>query len=48
MKQQMEKRKEYDAKLKNILTDEQYQKLQKQRRHRGGHGGHRGPRQEQQ
>lgn len=42
MKKNMEKRKEYDAKLKNILTEDQYKKLQKKRHHHGGHHG--GPR----
>ena len=49
MKQQMEKRKEYDQKLKSILTDKQYKKFQKQHKHGhhgrpGHHGGPRGPR----
>ena len=38
MKQQMEKRKEYDQKLKQILTDEQYQNWQKHQKRRGPHG----------
>lgn len=44
MKKNMEKRKEYDAKLKNILTEDQYKKLQKQRHHGGHHGGKGGKR----
>ena len=46
MKQMMEKRQEYDKKLKEILTDEQYKTYQEQhqRRGRGGFGGPRGPR----
>jgi Spy/CpxP family protein refolding chaperone len=51
MKQQMEKRKEYDQKLKSILTDKQYKKFQEQHKRgpRGGrHGGPRGPRAEMQ
>lgn len=48
MKANMEKRQEYDKKLKKILTDEQYKNYQEQHR-RHGHGprgphGHRGPR----
>ena len=39
MKQQMEKRQEYDKKLKNILTDEQYKTYQQQHQRRGGRGG---------
>lgn len=50
MKAQFEKRKEYDGKLKQILTDEQYKKFQKaHKRHGHGHGhgpGHGGPRPE--
>jgi len=42
MKQQMEKRQEYDKKLKEILTDDQYQTWQKQHQRRGH--GFRGPR----
>ena len=38
MKQQMEKRKEYDQKLKSILTADQYKKWQKQQK-RGPKGG---------
>ena len=41
MKAQMEKRKEYDGKLKQILTDEQYKKFQKAHK-RHGHGPHHG------
>ncbi|MBR1548723.1 MAG: hypothetical protein IJ637_08375 [Prevotella sp.] len=46
MQQNMQKRKEYNAKLKQILTDEQYQKYQQQHRRRGfgGQGGPRGGR----
>lgn len=44
MQQRMEKRQEYDAKLKKILTDEQLQEYQKMHQHRGGRGGHGGPR----
>ena len=49
MKANMEKRQEYDKKLKDILTDDQYKTYQEQhQRHgRGGFGGprgHRGPR----
>ena len=54
MKQQMEKRREYDTKLKQILTDEQYKKFQQHHQRRGGRGGfpggqrgQRGPRQQQ-
>lgn len=36
MKQRMAKRQEYDKKLKEILTEEQQQKMQKMH-HRGGH-----------
>jgi Spy/CpxP family protein refolding chaperone len=44
MQKNMEKRKEYNEKLKNILTDEQFKKYQ-ERWHRGRHhGGPRGPR----
>lgn len=48
MEQKMAKRKEYDGKLKKILTDEQMQKYQQMRHHRGhggrgGRGGHGGP-----
>lgn len=40
MQKHMEKRKEYDAKLKSILTDDQYKKYQQQHQRRGGrHGG---------
>ena len=39
MKANMEKRKEYDTKLKQILTEEQYKKFQKQHQRRGGRGG---------
>ena len=46
MKANMEKRKEYDTKLKQILTDEQYQKFQKQHQRRGGRGGQGGRRPE--
>lgn len=43
MKAQMQKREEYDKKLKDILTDDQYKAYQKmQPRHHGGRGGHRG------
>lgn len=43
--------KEYDAKLKKILNDEQYKKYKQMRKHHGrpgrrGHGGPRGPRPE--
>lgn len=45
MKQRMEKRQEYDAKLKNILNNEQYENYQKMnRRGFGRPGGPRGPR----
>ena len=47
MKQRMEKRQEYEKKLKDILTDDQfktYQEQQQQRRGRGGFGGPGGPR----
>lgn len=46
MKQNMEKRKEYDIKLKKILNDKQYENYQKMyRRGFGGpHGHHGGPR----
>jgi Spy/CpxP family protein refolding chaperone len=44
MQKNMEKRKEYNEKLKNILTDDQFKKYQ-ERWHRGRHhGGPRGPR----
>lgn len=46
MKAQMEKRKEYDGKLKKILTDEQYKNYQQQQHRRGGGRGHGGPRRE--
>ncbi|MBR2291581.1 MAG: DUF4890 domain-containing protein [Prevotella sp.] len=39
MKQQMEKRQEYDKKLKDILTDDQYKTYQEQHQRRGGRGG---------
>lgn len=39
MQKNMEKRQEYDKKLKEILTDEQYQNYQKQHQRRGGRGG---------
>ena len=39
MQQMMEKRQEYDKKLKEILTDDQYKTYQKQNRRRGGRGG---------
>ena len=39
MKAHMEKRQEYDGKLKKILTDEQYQSWKKQHQRRGGRGG---------
>ncbi len=42
MKQRMEKRQEYDGKLKKILTDEQYEKYQQMNR-RGFGRGHGGP-----
>lgn len=42
MKQHFEKRKEYDAKLKQILTDTQYQQLQKMQPHHGHQGHHAG------
>lgn len=42
MKQHRAKRKEYDAKLKQILTDDQYKSYQQQ--HRRGHRGPRGQR----
>lgn len=42
MKQHKAKRKEYDAKLKQILTDDQYKSYQQQ--HRRGHRGPRGQR----
>lgn len=44
MKADMEKRGEYDKKLKKILTDEQYQKYEKMHKRHGhkGHGGHHG------
>ncbi len=41
---QMEKRKEYDKKLKEVLTAAQYKKYKKQHHHGGHHGGPRGPR----
>ena len=44
MKANMEKRKEYDTKLKQILTEEQYKKFQKQHQRRGGGGFQGGPR----
>jgi len=46
MKANMEKRKEYDSKLKQILTDDQYKKFQQQHKRRGDRGGRggRGPR----
>jgi Spy/CpxP family protein refolding chaperone len=47
MQQRMEKRQEYEKKLKEILTDDQfktYQEQQQQRRGRGGFGGPGGPR----
>lgn len=44
MQQNMEKRKEYDQKLKAILTAEQYKKYQDQHQRRGRRGGPRGPR----
>ena len=39
MKQHMEKRQEYDKKLKEILTDDQYKTYQEQHKRRGGRGG---------
>ena len=39
MQQMMEKRQEYDKKLKEILTDDQYKTYQKQNQRRGGRGG---------
>jgi Spy/CpxP family protein refolding chaperone len=42
MKANMEKRGEYDKKLKEILTDEQYQKYEKMHKPHGRHG-HHGP-----
>ena len=51
MQQRMEKRKEYDAKLQKILTDEQqqeYQKMHQRRGGRGGRGGFGGPRPQEQ
>ena len=44
MRQYMEKRREYEQKLKEILTEEQYQKWQQQHQRRGGRGGFGGPR----
>ena len=44
MKQNMEKRQEYDKKLKKILTDDQYKTYQEQHQRRGGRGGFGGPR----
>jgi Spy/CpxP family protein refolding chaperone len=48
MKQRMEKRKEYEEKLKEILTEDQYKKYQESRPGRrgfgGGRPGGRGPR----
>jgi len=44
MKENMEKRQEYDKKLKDILTDEQYKTYQEQHQRRGGRGGFGGPR----
>ena len=44
MKQQMEKRQEYDKKLQKILTNEQYKTYQEQHQRRGGRGGFGGPR----
>ena len=44
MKENMEKRQEYDKKLKDILTDEQYKQYEKMRPGRHGHHGHRGHR----
>ena len=44
MKANMEKRKEYDTKLKQILTEEQYKKFQKQHQRRGGGRFQGGPR----
>ena len=41
---QMEKRKEYDKKLKEVLTAAQYKKYKKHHHHSGHHGGPRGPR----
>lgn len=53
MKAQMEKRGEYNKKLKSILNDEQYEKYEKMQKHHGHHGhgsprhgGPRGPRPE--
>lgn len=44
MQKQMERRREFDAKLKDILNANQYEQYQKQRRHGGpGHRGHGGP-----
>ncbi len=39
MQQMMEKRQEYDKKLKEILTEDQYKTYQEQNRRRGGRGG---------
>ena len=39
MQQMMEKRQEYDKKLKEILTDDQYKTYQEQNQRRGGRGG---------
>ena len=38
MKQRFEKRKEYEQKLKEVLTDDQYKKYQKMRPKHHGHG----------
>jgi len=40
MKANMEKRDGYNKKLKEILTDEQYQKYEKMHKHHGRHGHH--------
>ncbi len=42
MKAHMEKRQEYDKKLKEILTDEQYETYKKMHQRHGRHGGPRG------
>lgn len=43
MKEHHAKRQEYDKKLKNILTDEQYKTYQKHHKKHGPHGRHGGP-----
>ena len=44
MQKQMERRREFDTKLKEILNADQYEKYQQQHRHgRRGPGGHGGP-----